>query len=86
MTSMRPTPHLYQINLDSYEGTIDYVVQYLRRQGFTANRAELDPYAGLWRFYEHDGSFVVALPHEFIDRVMSVRNMWGARGKAIIGS
>lgn len=69
MTLEKPTPRLFQANLNHFEEAIGWVRRLLLDRGYRVTRAVLDPYVEVWFFYEHDDTLVLLLGHSDIERI-----------------
>lgn len=69
MVLEKPTPRLFQANLNHFEEAIGWVRRYLTERGYRVTKAVLDPYVEVWFFYEWDGTLVLILGHDDIERI-----------------
>ncbi len=75
MELTKPRPPLYLTQLNAYQRPVNWVRRWVLGFGFNIERAELDPHLEIWRFYDTEGLFILALDHTLMDRLMAVL-MW----------
>lgn len=73
LTPTKPLHRLFISNFEVYQRAIDCIRQLLlETSGLVATRATLDPPVEQWRFYDHEGNFLITVLHELVDRVLGV--------------
>jgi hypothetical protein len=58
--------------LTAYQEAADWVRVYLLGHGYDVQEVVLDPYSERWMFYTADGQFVIALSHDYMERLLGV--------------
>ena len=72
-TPTKPVPRLFNADLESYRPEVEWVKRIAAQLGYIVVSAVLDPYSAMWRFYEADGMFVVAVSEGEMDTLMEAR-------------
>jgi hypothetical protein len=67
-------PRLYQISMGDYRPAMDWIVQFVREEGYFVQEASLNPYTERWQFYgrtTHEGhdALLFTLPHDLMERI-----------------
>lgn len=68
----KPTPTGFVLVLGSFQEAADWVKGYLRGHGYDVMEAVFDPYSNRWMFYSHEGTFIIALDHDYMERLLGV--------------
>ena len=69
----KSTSPLFNVSLGMFADEIAWVKQFLAKRGYHVEEAVLDPYVERWTFYAAGGVFLITLPHDLIERVMTAR-------------
>lgn len=68
----KPTPYLFTAHLPSFQCPADWVKGFLNSYGYAVVECVVEPYSNRWMFYSERGEFIIALSHEYMERLLGV--------------